>query len=50
MMRTMHGELEKCKKCLHCSAIFADMENRLWTVCDLPRCINEPRIKKGARE
>lgn len=50
MMRTMHGELEHCKKCLHCSGIFANLENRQWTVCDLPRCINEPHTRKGASE
>lgn len=50
MMRAMHGEREECKNCLHCSTIFTDELNRSWTVCDLPRCINEPRIEKGVNE
>lgn len=45
-MRTMPGEREECKKCLHCSGIFADLENRLWTVCDLKTCIYKPRERK----
>lgn len=46
MMRAMHGELEQCKSCLHCPTIYADMENRLWTVCDLDRCIYAPKTPK----
>lgn len=49
-MRTMPGEREGCKNCLHCSAIFTDEENRPWTVCDLKACIHQPRIKKEVQE
>lgn len=50
MMRTMPGERKECENCLHCGGIFADLENRLWTVCDLKACIYRPRIKKAVIE
>ena len=40
MTITMPGEREQCKNCQWCGGIFADEENRLWTICDVDRCID----------
>lgn len=40
MVRTMHGEQNDCKNCPWCGGIFADEENRLWTVCNMDNCID----------
>lgn len=42
-MRTIPGERDECIKCIHCAMIFADQENRVWTVCDIRECINRGR-------
>lgn len=40
-MRTLPGERDACRSCIHCASIFADQENRIWTVCDIRQCIKE---------
>lgn len=45
-MRTMPGDRDACKSYLHCPAIYADELNRLWTICDLPRCIHDKEGKE----
>lgn len=46
MIRTMHGERDICKNCPWCGGIFADEENRLWTVCNTSHCIYPPEKRK----